>query len=440
MQYYVVLAMINRSLFQIGGLVLNRIDARLYLACMFMLFALCTFGIPLCRSYVSLIAVSCINGVAMGAIDTGTCCYYLHLLMTPLLLGLNVTALKLWGWKGAKHMQTFHFLFAVGTILSPFVAGPFISKIEHKNVNSTYHYNSDCGNGNATKSYDENNSANATCLNETVKTPSQIIVPFSIVAAAFVFSTILFTATYIRSTKKTKVGKKFAADTQKDKLKTSICYRILLDITMFFRFGLIVGLEVAYSSLVMTYAVDGLGWDRERGLGLNIAYRGSFSAARAANIFLTAFLSPSYMVVGDVILILASLLLLCFTVHLHVSILWIGTSALGIGMASFYGASMSWVDRYLDVDGKDGAVYLTGCQAGIMIIPAMAGYLFENISPNWFLYICCTVSVLLLIAVLCGILLVYRYNPSTISQPEDEMSNQKDAIEMKFENGSLLQH
>ena len=47
--------------------------------------------------------------------------------------GKNTTALLLWGWDGAILMQAYHCIFAVGTLISPWIAAPFILQ-DHKRM------------------------------------------------------------------------------------------------------------------------------------------------------------------------------------------------------------------------------------------------------------------------------------------------------------------
>ena len=53
------------------------------------------------------------------------------------ILGKNATALLLWGSDGAILMQAYHFIFAVGTIVSPWIAAPFILQDQRDALNST---------------------------------------------------------------------------------------------------------------------------------------------------------------------------------------------------------------------------------------------------------------------------------------------------------------
>ena len=55
-------------------------------------------------------------------------------------------------------------------------------------------------------------------------------------------------------------------------------------------------------------------------------------------------------------------------------------------MGFFFGASMSWADKYLNVSGKRGSVFITGSWFGLFTLPALTGYLFDNVGPFCYIY------------------------------------------------------
>ena len=85
---------------------------------------------------------------------------------------------------------------------------------------------------------------------------------------------------------------------------------------------------------------------------------------------------------------LTGLIVLTVFIQFHHLILWIFISLAGFGMGSFFGASMSWADKYLNVSGKTGSVFITGSWLGLLALPALTGYLFDNVSPFCYIYAC----------------------------------------------------
>lgn len=66
---------------------------------------------PFCAQLATLMACSAITGITMGFLDTGG----------------NVWCLDLWGRHSAPFMQALHFCFALGALVAPLIAEPFLS-------------------------------------------------------------------------------------------------------------------------------------------------------------------------------------------------------------------------------------------------------------------------------------------------------------------------
>ena len=109
---------------------------------------------------------------------------------------------------------------------------------------------------------------------------------------------------------------------------------------MFLRFAFYVGLDVMSASFVMTFAVKGLGWTKSQGIAVTSCFRGVYSLGRVSSVFLALIISPTKMIMFDVFLILSGLFVLTIFINFHDLILWIFISLAGLGMGSFYGASM----------------------------------------------------------------------------------------------------
>ena len=95
------------------------------------------------------------------------------------------------------------------------------------------------------------------------------------------------------------------------------------------------------ASLLMTFAVKGLGWTKPQGIAVISCFRGVYSAGRFASVLLAFLISPTKMIFLDLILILTGLIVLTLFIQFHHLILWIFNSLAGFGMGSFFGASMS---------------------------------------------------------------------------------------------------
>uniref|UniRef100_A0A0C9RYB2 Putative sodium-dependent glucose transporter 1-like isoform 1 n=1 Tax=Amblyomma americanum TaxID=6943 RepID=A0A0C9RYB2_AMBAM len=77
---------------------------------------------PFCAQLATLMACSAITGITMGFLDTGG----------------NVWCLDLWGRHSAPLMQALHFCFALGALVAPLIAEPFLSPASLSRISPTY--------------------------------------------------------------------------------------------------------------------------------------------------------------------------------------------------------------------------------------------------------------------------------------------------------------
>ncbi len=316
-------------------------------------------------------------------------------------------------------MQGFHCTFGIGTFVAPWIAKPFISRIGPVGDNNT-----------ATEPNTTRINSTAASIHGTISTSNGVPVlqventsglnrTYLIVGAYIFVSSLFFVLIYFidrRSTRNdpTKQGKtkNSGITTEKNsemKSPEPIWYRCPMLVLGFFRFFFYVGLEITSASLLMTFAVKGMGWDKATGVALTACFRGVFSVGRGSSIILAIFITPTKMVILNLILINAGLGVLSVFLNYHPLILWIFISLAGFGMGSFYGASMSWADKYMNMTGKSGTLFIFGAWMGLFIIPALTGYLFDNVGPFCYIYVCLGTSILLLIVTTASMLLAHYY-------------------------------
>ena len=369
-------------------------------------------------------------------------------------------------------MQGFHCVFALGTFVAPWIAKPFISTMETMQENNTYMETTTSKSqlvvsGNDTKfllkgeSSTHNtqsmfNSLNPTgpSIQDTTSTPkrmsifqvnvsensnvtdteqlseSQVHFTYLIVGAYIFISSLCFVIVYFihrRSTRNdpTKQGKNknSGITTEKNSRMKSpepAWYRWPMLVLMFFRFAIYVGLDIMTASFLMTFAVKGLGWDKDTGVALTSCFRGVYSIGRGSSILFAVFISPSKMIIMNLVLINIGLGVLAAFFEYHPLILWIFISLAGFGMGSFYGASMSWIDKYLNVTGKTGSLFILGSWVGLLTLPALTGYLFDNISPFCYIYSCLGTSLVLLVVTVSSMLLAHCYHSNLRKQHSNQ--------------------
>lgn len=264
--------------------------------------------------------------------------------------------------------------------------------------------------------------------NVTLETTQQTRVHFSylIIGCYVLVSSMLFSITYL-------VWVKFEElDKPRRKQKTTnnngyigprdfepMWYRAPMMTAMFLRFATLVGIEVAFASFLMTFAVKGLNWSKADGIAVTSSFRACFAAARGLGVVFAVFVSPTKMVLKDMAILVASFAVLTFFVESHDLVLWIGSGAVGFGIGSMYGSSLSWADRQMIVTAKAGSTFVTGTWIGVLVVPACIGYLFDNFGPLWFIYSCSVSTLLIVPAVALAMLFAWCYHKRRRPAPRE---------------------
>lgn len=164
-------------------------------------------------------------------------------------------------------------------------------------------------------------------------------------------------------------------------------FHVQLLVLMFFFYFLYVGAEVTYGGFIMEFAVNFQGWSKFKAAMLTSVFWGTFAFGRGIAIFLTRCLSPTMMLIADLVLSIASLGGLVLTLQTSPEMLWFCTAVLGFSMASIFPTGITWAERYIEVGGKTAAVFVAGSALGEMTIPALVGFLFKTKGPMWLMYV-----------------------------------------------------
>ena len=318
-------------------------------------------------------------------------------------------------------MQAYHFIFAVGTIVSPWIAAPFILQDPRDVLNSTetFHVTS-------------RTTASLTSLNPVYDSVSslptdpqemtRIQYSYLIIGVYCLISSIAFSFTYLVWFKyeelkgknhpevHTKNGREDETSENADKKLEPMWFRIPMMLFMFLRFGTLVALEIVYASFLMTFAVKGLNWTKQDGLAVTSVFRASFAAARGLSICLAAAVSPTKMIIKDLVILISAFVVLLIWVEANYLVLWVGSGVVGFGMGSLYASSMSWADGHMIITGKAGSTFVTGTWIGALTIPASVGYLFDTVGPFSFIYSCFGDTLLLSLICLSAMLFSWFFH------------------------------
>ena len=181
-------------------------------------------------------------------------------------------------------------------------------------------------------------------------------------------------------------------------------FRVQILTLLFVFYFLYMGIYVTFGGFVMTFAVTYLKWSKELGTILTSVFWGAFASGRGLAIILSKWISPNFMLVGDIALMCFSLAGLLMALESSENVMWFFTATLGLGMASVFPTGISWAERYMHITGKSTSVFTVASALGEMSLPMLTGIAFQSKGPMWLLYLC------LAACCMCAVLLVFMQN------------------------------
>ena len=155
---------------------------------------------------------------------------------------------------------------------------------------------------------------------------------------------------------------------------------ILILLIVFFDF-FYVGAEVAYGGWIFTYATAlNLGTTTIAAL-LTSGFWGALTVGRLVGIPLASRYTPRTILLGDLLIELAGLALIQALPGSFVA-LWLGTFAVGFGMASMFPTILNLAERHMTITSSITSWFFIGSSLGGMTLPWLIGQLFTPFGPR----------------------------------------------------------
>lgn len=291
-----------------------------------------------------------------------------------------------------------------GTILSPWVIAPFVA-----HTNNAISAASD-KNSSVPDAFNHNSTENIQSKQTMVQ------YAYSLVSCWYIAVAALFLASYLTGRKERnhtcastksqpQLNLQKHSKSPVDRAFEPNWYRIPMLLLTALRFGSIVALESQFSGYLTAFTVKGLGRPKTEGLTLTFLFRLLFTVNRLMSIGIALCTTPTTMIIMDIIIFGSGFAALSLAVQHFDWVVWFGTAMAGFGMGSFFGASISWTEKYLKVTGRLSSILVVGETSGIMIMTFTIGHLFDSLGPMSFIHIC-SVDILLIIIIvtLCSAL------------------------------------
>ena len=359
--------------------------------------------------------------------DTLSCSY--HWLLCA---GVHAVLIKLWGHESGPCMQLLHFAFAFGGFCAPLIAKPFVSEeVEEDGGNNITDATASSGNcSDPTAQYEFSGMGmSLNCSAVDTNSANTLLFGWAYwIASTFLILPLLaylYYATKLEllavskccrkgnlqslSTEETDSATPVNTDEQQSSLgKQGMIYKSIIFTNLFFFMLFYVGTEIAFGSLVFTFAVKGeLQFSKPKAAVLAAVFWGTFAFTRLFSVTLALLKVPaSYMLIGNITGSMIAATIMIIAPH-NATAIWIGSAVLGTSMAAIFPTTMTWMSERVPVSGKATAVLVTGGTVGDTTIPAAVGSLIAHVSPDSLIY--ATFVGLVISSLLIIVLLITAY-------------------------------
>ncbi|XP_076307967.1 LOW QUALITY PROTEIN: sodium-dependent glucose transporter 1A-like [Tachypleus tridentatus] len=360
----------------VGGLLFDRFNREVLFLINLLFLVITITAAPWCRNLILLIAIMVIEGLVLGAIDTGGNCWCLHL----------------WGKENGPYYQALHFSFGVGTFIAPLLAEPFLSRVKESsetlnmtNSSAVWEVEANLSEKNDTNTFLYNNLFSPAGLENHDRFQVFGFEYAFIVIGAFTFFCVnfVFCCFCVQKHRNVPVQTQKAEGSQKVELRVIVFILTVCTIFMIFY----AGLEVTYGQMIATFVVVGpLKLSKSKGSFITSFYWGTYTFARGVAIFISMKLSSFVMLMIDIFIVLGASLLLVIFVSSSEEILWAASGLLGIGMASIYPSIVSWCEKYIVMTNKVTSTFVVTTSLGETVLPLLVGHYIEH-TPMFLMYV-----------------------------------------------------
>ncbi|XP_062592025.1 sodium-dependent glucose transporter 1-like [Saccostrea cucullata] len=362
--------------------------------------------IPWCGMFEVMVIIHIFKGAFGGGLDTCG----------------NAGLVKTWGDEGDAYFSALHFAFAVGGILSPLAASPYVLSPDENGPqiifpNST---NSTHGLFEVTNIYNTTN--NSSAQTSTDFQESLIYIPYTMTTGLCLLTSLPFIVFFCISLEKA-LEKDTTMEEVQNKRKPHQRLRILGFINMVIFMTVYVAVEDSFAGFLTTFVTSQLHWSNADGSYITSIYWASFAAGRFLGIFLVRWFSPAKMIFTYNCALLLSLLgFLLTSQHDAIYGIWIFTSLTGFSLSVIFPTVFMWTEqKFLKVTGKVASFFLVAASVGFMVNPPIMSALMENYTPMWFSYLLFSETVLLLVLYFSGLLISNRITTKRSNMADKEL-------------------
>ena len=322
-------------------------------------------------------------------------------------------------------MLALHFLWASGSAIGPLMMRPFLGDIHssqdkafdlHRNGHPRWGEDHEdaapCTSRNYTSTPAEfaDNCTDVANLSELRERLAVVRYGFMVVGTTSVAPALLFSAAYFALGPSLQLKERPASklrQSESPRSRVARCDKMAAVVFLVLLFFLYNFINTNMSAVLATFAVKGFDWPNHDGATLTSLYFGANSFGKLLFVYPVLHFRPEVLNVVEMVTVLCGCALM-FLSSWHACVLWLAAAVAGLGMSSVNAACFFWADARLTINGKLSSVVMTSGSVGVMVGPALSGYLFDSYGRFAYVIVVVTAAVLQLFVFLAADLLAKK--------------------------------
>ncbi|XP_033761500.1 sodium-dependent glucose transporter 1-like [Pecten maximus] len=383
----------------LSGFAFAKMNKFLLFAFTLALYSLTVAAIPWCFLYELMVAAFAFLGVCGGII----------------VVAVGSEVVDIWGPtpRGRSYLMVNSVAAGIASVVAPLVTAPFLQK--QPNYNSACTYNISWNSTSSTPTlYSYINRTIQSRLNDmelsignsTLKTESdsKLYIAYTISAVLGLLTAVLFFVLFCQP------GPVNEQKQNSGKLEFIGKRSILVKRLQLFNIGVFgltqSAIDFTFAGYLAVFCINYLGWTKTLGATVtSVAFfarlTGTFSG-----IFLVRYFPSHQLLVISTIASTVGFIGLTISAHAYADVgIWISVGAIGFPFGLMWPSLINWININLIPFRNQISGSLSSCAyLGALLVPLLIGYMMAEVSLLWFCYLCCSMSVVLVINALLMLL------------------------------------
>lgn len=359
----------------LSGLLFDRLNHELQFAIACLLEGIATASAPWMPSLYGYYGAMTLQALAHGYINTGG---------QSFIMGL---------WEGRRYKQPViqggTAMWSLGASICPFLVSPFLVDLPQEKTSSESPLTDNTtGNINETMALNNSNDFTETTVVAALTNIENVRYAYFIVGMCIaVISILFFIAFFLQGGTCENDG--VTITQEREKLHGDhLSFKIPMLVLLFFFFVFYIWYEGVTGGLLSVFVIQGLNWPVHLGPLITSVYYGAHGLGRLLGIPISMCLSAATMLTCNLVLTIAAFIVMYFAPLADTDIfMWISAGMAGFAMSTTFASMLLWISNHMTITGAAGSVFLMGTSVGGMTGAALVGYLFQNHTHMWLVYL-----------------------------------------------------